>query len=531
MKKLLVITALALLCGLRLYAQESSVKILLNEEERFRFDSIRLAFINSGHHVMIGDSTGMNDTANARTIENTFVGHRAGSIIQSGDDNTFLGALAGEYHVRGPENLFLGAGAGRYDSAGYFNTYVGPFAGYSNKTGFGNTIIGYFAGTWGDSARYNVIVGYNAGPVNTSGRLNAFIGTTSGFKNTSGSQNTFLGTSAGGSNTTGSYNTYIGRRAGMNNQEGSGNTFLGFYAGANETGSNKLYIENSDTDKPLIYGEFDNKLLRFNAGRIELRNPSENTIIGDSSGIVMNGMRNVFMGYNAGHSNTDGADNTFIGDSAGYSNTTGNSNVFVGNYAGYASTTAGLNVFIGPFAGLSNTTGYRNTFIGPSAGMANTTGYRNTFVGLSAGANNISGLCNTYIGRIAGFNNQEGDSNVFIGNAAGQYEMGSEKLYISNSATIEPLIYGDFTEKNLKFNAGSVETTGDFLASGEIRSDQNFNAGGLPGITDTINIVTDISFTQNKLRYRTSVYTGGIVTFISPESAWVDVVGAFILEE
>ena len=32
----------------------------------------------------------------------------------------------------------------------------------------------------------------------------------------------------------------------------------------NETGSNKLYISNSDTNKPLIYGEFDNKIVTLN---------------------------------------------------------------------------------------------------------------------------------------------------------------------------------------------------------------------------------------------------------------------------
>jgi hypothetical protein len=274
-------------------AQDPTVKIILNEEERFRFDSIRLEFVNSSHHVMIGDSTGMNDTANARNVENTFVGHRAGSIIQSGeyntpqsgDYNTFLGARAGENHVRGPENLFLGVWAGRYDSAGYFNTYVGPFAGYINKTGSSNTFIGYGAGTYGDSGFANVFIGYNTGPGNNSGSLNAFIGTTSGWSNTSGSQNTFLGTSAGQSNTTGSYNTYIGRRAGRDNQTGYRNLFLGYYAGANEMGSNKLYIANSETDTPLVYGEFDNEILKFHG---ETRVVDHDVYVTDSSkGIIL----------------------------------------------------------------------------------------------------------------------------------------------------------------------------------------------------------------------------------------------------
>lgn len=40
-----------------------------------------------------------------------------------------------------------------------------------------------------------------------------------------------------------------------------GNIFLGHKAGYNETGSNKLYIDNSNTSSPLIYGEFDNDIV------------------------------------------------------------------------------------------------------------------------------------------------------------------------------------------------------------------------------------------------------------------------------
>jgi hypothetical protein len=417
MKKLLIAVAFAQLCGLPVFAQESGVKILLNDEERFRFDSIRLEFINSGHHVMIGDSTGMNDTANAETVENTFIGHKAGSINQDGW-NTFLGARAGEYHNLGRNNTYLGAWAGRWDSTGQSNTYVGADAGEHNKTGRNNTFIGWCAGS-----------------LNTSGGLNTFVGVTCGINNTSGIENAYFGTSAGGSNTTGSFNTCIGRRAGLLNQEGSGNTFLGYYAGANEMGSNKLYVANSDTYAPLIYGEFDNQMLRLNAHRMEMRNPEENIIIGDSSGLQTYGWQNVILGSKSGKNIINANRNTYIGYRAGYSDT-----------SGFA------NVFIGMETGLQNTSGNRNTFVGTNAGYSNTTGLRNTFIGLSSGPNNTSGSYNTYIGRTAGWLNQTGDSNVFIGNGAGWNEMGSRKLYIANSETSDPLIYGEFDNEVLKFH-------------------------------------------------------------------------------
>ncbi|MEE9911519.1 MAG: tail fiber domain-containing protein, partial [Deltaproteobacteria bacterium] len=44
--------------------------------------------------------------------------------------------------------------------------------------------------------------------------------------------------------------------AGYENLTGIGNVFLGYNAGRNETGSGKLYIANSSTATPLIYGDF-----------------------------------------------------------------------------------------------------------------------------------------------------------------------------------------------------------------------------------------------------------------------------------
>jgi hypothetical protein len=52
--------------------------------------------------------------------------------------------------------------------------------------------------------------------------------------------------------------------AGYNNLTGSRNVFLGYKAGYNETGSDKLYIENSDIATPLIYGDFATNYLRIN---------------------------------------------------------------------------------------------------------------------------------------------------------------------------------------------------------------------------------------------------------------------------
>lgn len=149
-----------------------------------------------------------------------------------------------------------------------------------------------------DRGLYNTFIGYNAGQNTTSttgtsaqGSLNQAIGALALSSNTTGVSNVAIGYNALGDNVTGNANIAIGTQAlfrataanniaigvssGYNTTTGSNNIFLGSTAGFNETGSNKLYIENSNanTDNALIYGEFDNDILRTN-GQLQIGNPT-----------------------------------------------------------------------------------------------------------------------------------------------------------------------------------------------------------------------------------------------------------------
>ncbi|MEZ4990794.1 MAG: hypothetical protein R2824_10295 [Saprospiraceae bacterium] len=112
-------------------------------------------------------------------------------------------------------------------------------------------------------SQYNMFFGKGAGINFASGDANTFFGNDAGHLQESGSYNVYLGYSAGRNNAMGDNNTFIGAGAGQTNT-GSGNVFLGQQAGYSATGSNQLYIENSFSNAPLIYGEFDNDLLRIN---------------------------------------------------------------------------------------------------------------------------------------------------------------------------------------------------------------------------------------------------------------------------
>jgi hypothetical protein len=179
--------------------------------------------------------------------DNTFYGYRAGAAITTGTGDTFIGLASGYRNTTGTNNSFLGANSGYNNISGNYNTFIGKQAGYSNDTGYYNTFMGYLAGYSNTFGYYNTCIGGYAGRYTTYGNNNTIIGMEAGYNNISGMDN-----------------VYIGCNAGNQNLYGLGNVCLGYKAGYYETGSNKLYIANSDTSSPLIYGQFDNAVVTIN---------------------------------------------------------------------------------------------------------------------------------------------------------------------------------------------------------------------------------------------------------------------------
>lgn len=147
----------------------------------------------------------------------------------------------------------------------------------------------------------------------------------------------------------------------------------------------------------------------------------------------------------------------------------GTDNVSLGTSAG---SNGSFNVAVGKQAG-DVVTGSYNAFVGNLAGRYNGSASYNAFFGARAGHNTSTGGNNTFIGAYAGHNNTSGSGNVFIGKDAGYNETGSNKLYIDNSNTSTPLIYGDFGTNKVGINAlpgsytlnvgGSINGTGLFI--------------------------------------------------------------------
>lgn len=125
-------------------------------------------------------------------------------------------------------------------------------------------IIGEYTLNICGGAKLNTTCGYQISgttifDVSRKSLSNINIGYQAGDLMGTGTNNTAIGYQALYFNTTGEYNIGIGTKAGFLNSIGTGNTFIGRCAGFIETGSNKLYINNSAAVRPLIYGDFSMK--------------------------------------------------------------------------------------------------------------------------------------------------------------------------------------------------------------------------------------------------------------------------------
>ncbi|HBU06618.1 MAG TPA: hypothetical protein DEB09_00875, partial [Candidatus Magasanikbacteria bacterium] len=527
----------------------------------------------------------------------------------------------GDINIKNSANVLRINHSQILSASGTDNILIGEYAGYNN-IGSNVTLIGNDTGR-NNSGDYNTYAGSRAGfgsTGNSTGGYNSFFGSFSGYENTSGENNVFLGYEAGYFNNTGRNNIYLGVNAGKNATSSQGNVFLGYEAGLLETRSNKLYIENSDSVTPLIYGEFDSDLVRINgqlvvtatssfstttitnllatrgslsgmSGNISmwtndlgyvtssgsilaLSSTAEGLTYTSSTGIfsltsgyviptttvVANwntayswgdhalfnyittsteadqiwltastsyaklSLNNIFSGENsftgtttlstttvssltvselssgsvifAGASSllsstsslywdnttgrlgigtntpaytldvngdiniqnstnvlrvngfqilsANGTENIMIGGAGNFN--VGSQLVAVGSSAG-SYNSGNFNTYLGVLSGsgvLGNSTGGYNSFFGASSGENITSGQNNVLIGTLTGNNIGTGSYNTFLGKGAGQLATSSQGNVFLGYQAGYNETGSNKLYIENSNSATPLIYGEF---------------------------------------------------------------------------------------
>jgi len=376
-----------------------------------------------GQSVFLGEGAGEDDDLTINN--NVFVGYHAGSYNTTGNGNCAVGSYALSVNHTGGANIAIGhnalllcvssgnVGVGfralAHDSTGLYNVAVGYDALFSNITGSDNVALGYESLLDDTSGSSNVAIGASALHSNKDISNLVAIGDSALYYNSVGATgyyeakgNTAVGAKSLFHNTTGYYNTALGFKSQFNNTTGSTNDSYGYQA---------LYSNTS-------------------------------------------GYNNVAIGSNALFFNIDGGANVAVGPMALDSNVTGNDNIALGYQAMLSNKGGDANIAFGLYSLYNNTSGSNNVGIGKSVLHSNSTGKHNVAVGEGAGYYNQEGSNNTIIGYEAGHgaSYQDISGNVFLGYRAGFIESGNNKLYIENSSSADPLIYGEFDNDIVSFN-------------------------------------------------------------------------------
>ena len=175
----------------------------------------------------------------SNATEGIAIGFESG--VKANSNSTLIGNYTG--YNAGSSSTFVGQGAGS-TIKGKYNTAVGA-----------NTLQGQ-----GGSGEKNTALGYDAGNALKKGDKNTAIGYQSLYNHPNGRENTAIGHQAlYYLDTKFDFNTAVGSSAGEL-AKGNGNVFIGYRAGPQSNGTvnldDKLYINNQQSNNPLIKGDF-----------------------------------------------------------------------------------------------------------------------------------------------------------------------------------------------------------------------------------------------------------------------------------
>ena len=179
--------------------------------------------------------------------------------LTSGSNNAAFGFFSMKVNQSSNNHLAFGVNALQNHITNDNNTAIGEDALAVDQSGTNNVAIGYGSLQSITSGSLNTGVGYKAMTYNKIGIGNVAFGNSS-LQTNDGQNNTVAGFTTFAQNTTGSNIVAIGLYALHLNITGSGIVAIGSLAGYNETGSNKLYIDNAFTQFaaliPAIGGDF-----------------------------------------------------------------------------------------------------------------------------------------------------------------------------------------------------------------------------------------------------------------------------------
>jgi len=181
---------------------------------------------NAEHAVAIGWRAGQNAT---------------NSIYRS----VIIGYNAGEFATNAPYALIAGFRAGRYGANLTESVALGQQAAFDTPYSPYSVIVGSLAGRYAANSPFATMLGYAAGDYAASGTNMVAIGAASGRNATNSG-----------------WSVFIGDGAGLNFEDSPYNIVIGGIRSDATSRVDRLMIHSRDTTIPLLYGEFDNRLLR-----------------------------------------------------------------------------------------------------------------------------------------------------------------------------------------------------------------------------------------------------------------------------
>lgn len=397
-------------------------------------ESVILKFIN--------DSVGIGTTTPTSKLDVNGEIKGLSLFLDDGQDNIKIGEDAGAaLGITDLSNIFIGksAGLGANGNA-EANIGIGVFSLRSLTTGLNDIGIGGAAGF-----------------STTNGNFNIFIGTTSGFSNTTGNNNVFVGHETGeNASTSSSENVFIGSGAG-NDADIDDGVFIGFNAGN-------------------VYDQAGGVIVGHEAGDAATSSVGLTAVGNSAAGALITSDFHTAVGFEALDALQTNDGSTVVGYQAGGAATGAAGFSAFGYQAGLSTTTGDDNSFFGSISGLLNTTGSANSFFGKEAGASNISGSANALFGRESGKN-LTGGNNTFLGYRTGLNSVAVDGCVLVGNQAGTNNTVSNVLYIDNTSTASPLIWGDFANDRIVISGNASDNPNDrtFYVNGSAGGDGAWN--------------------------------------------------------
>ncbi len=362
-------------------------------------ESGNISMVNTGRSMFVGEGAGNSDDYSDNN--NVFAGYRAGNANTSGESNIALGSEALDGTTSSSHSIAIGRDAlGSSSLTGNVNIAVGNYSMSATTSGHDNVAIGQNALGANTDGNYNLSIGHASLDAIITGSYNVGIGGEALGKSTTAGFNTAIGHQALSENITGEKNTVVGMNAGYFTV-GSGNVMLGNEAGFYETDSNKLYIDNSPTSTPLIYGDFNTNHVTINdsltATYFQMKN-------GASSGYILQADDNGNASWVNPYASGTGFLSLSGGIMTGAINNTGSPSITMGkgNF-GTSNTNSGTQAFV---AGANNHARGNYSVIGGGGGAtaADSNSATGEYTTVGGGRNNVASYDHATIG--GGYGNQ-----------------------------------------------------------------------------------------------------------------------------